>query len=72
MNRDRWREVEELFHAALERTPEARKQFLDEICGTDSDLRQQVEILVSKDEHAGSLLQKPVYGEFINHVAIGV
>ena len=35
MNRDRWREVEELFHAALERTPETRKQFLEEICGTD-------------------------------------
>jgi Tol biopolymer transport system component len=40
----------------LERAPEARRAFLDEACGDDHKLRQQVEVLVSKDGHAGSLL----------------
>ncbi len=60
MRRELWQRAEELFHAALERSPEARKAFLDEACGEDSELRRQVEMLVSKDEHAGSFLEKPV------------
>jgi serine/threonine protein kinase len=64
MKQERWRRAEELFHAALERGPVARRAFLDEACGEDDKLRQQVEILVSKDEHAGSLLEKPVLADF--------
>lgn len=58
-----WRRAEDLFHAALERTPEARRVFLDEACGDDTELRRQVEMLVSKDEHAGSFLEKPVLAD---------
>ena len=29
MDQERWRRVEELFHAALEREPEARQAFLE-------------------------------------------
>jgi hypothetical protein len=60
MNEELWRRAEELFHAALERAPEARRAFLNEACAEDHELRQQVEMLVSKDEQAGSLLEKPV------------
>ena len=60
MEQEFWRRVEELFHAALERAPEARKPFLDEACAEDAELRRQVEMLVSKDEHAGSFLERPV------------
>ena len=60
MKQERWRRAEDLFHAALERSPEARRAFLDEACGEDAELRRQVEMLVSKDEHAGSLLERPV------------
>lgn len=59
MEQERWRRAEELFHAALERTPEERGAFLDVACGGDGELRRQVEVLVSKDEHAGSILEKP-------------
>jgi serine/threonine protein kinase len=64
MKPEHWRRVEELFHAALERAPKARRTFLDAACGGDTELRQQVEMLVSKDEHAGSLLEKPVLADF--------
>jgi hypothetical protein len=43
--------------------PEARRGFLDEACGDDNELRRQVEVLISKDEHAGSVLEKPVLAD---------
>ena len=53
-----WRRAEELFHAALEKSPEDRRAFLDGACGQDTELRLQVEILVSAEENAGSFLDK--------------
>ncbi len=63
MKKELWRRAEDLFHAALERSPEARRAFLDEACGEDAELRRQVEVLVSKDEGAGSFLEKPVLAD---------
>jgi len=63
MKQELWRRAENLFHAALERPPEARRAFLDEACGEDTELRRQVELLVSKDEEAGSFLEKPVVAD---------
>lgn len=60
MLQERWRRAEELFHAALEREPGARTAFLAGACGEDSELRQEVEMLVSNDERAGSLFEKPL------------
>src|SRR5271157_3660762 len=59
MEQERWRNVEELFHAALEHGPEARQAFLEVVCGQDADLRRQVELLLAKDEEAGSFLETP-------------
>ena len=63
MKQELWRRAEELFHAALELAPEARGVFLHEACGEDTHLRHQVELLVSKDEDGGSLLEKPVLAD---------
>ena len=57
MNQELWRRVEEIFHAALERAPEARAAFLDSVCSDDPDLRRQVEMLLVKQEQAGSFLE---------------
>jgi serine/threonine-protein kinase len=53
-----WRRAEELFHAALEQSPETRRAFLDSACGKDSELRRHVDRLVSADEDAGSFLDQ--------------
>ena len=53
-----WRRAEELFHAALDQSPEARRAFFDSACGQDTELRRQVDLLVSADENAGSFLDK--------------
>jgi len=57
MNDESWRRVEELFHAALERAPETRHAFLDEVCRDDVNLRRQVELLLAKDAQAESFLE---------------
>ena len=59
MSPKNWLRVEELFHRALEHPPEARRAFLDEACGDDPGLRQQVELLLSNDFRAVSFLEKP-------------
>ena len=59
MSQEHWRKVEELFHAALECAPEARPKFLDRACSGDTDLRRQVELLLAKEEQAGSFLEVP-------------
>jgi serine/threonine protein kinase len=60
MDDKRWRELERLFHAALEQGPEHRQVFLNEACGQDTDLRRQVEVLISNDQHRGSLFEDPL------------
>ena len=40
MDRDRWRQIEQLYHAALERAPDERTAFLAETCADDSGLRR--------------------------------
>ena len=59
MKQELWLKIEELFHAALERVPEARQAFLDETCGADVDLRRKVDVLLANEEQAGSFLQVP-------------
>src|ERR1700722_17132789 len=71
MKQELWRQVEELFHAALERPPEARRAFLDEACGEDNELRQQAGMLVSKDEHAGSLWNQPLVADVTATLSAG-
>src|SRR5438477_190051 len=43
---ERWRQVEELYQAALDRTPAERRALLAERCKGDEDLRIEVESLL--------------------------
>src|SRR5947207_14491831 len=57
MTQERWRLTEELFHAALDFPPAERAAFLDRNCGTDRELRQEIDVLLSKEKEAGSFLE---------------
>src|SRR6266513_6250666 len=59
MKPERWQQLDELFHAVLERAPEARAAFLDDVCGGDQKLRKEVEALMAANEQAGSFIEKP-------------
>src|SRR5512144_2090364 len=49
MNPDRWRQVAEVYEAALEREPAARGSFLAGACRGDSDLLRAVESLLAQE-----------------------
>ncbi len=51
--------MEKVFHAALECAPEARPAFLDAACRSDPELRREVEVLLLREEQAGSFLEIP-------------
>jgi serine/threonine-protein kinase len=53
--------VEELFHAALALDPSQRTAFLDSSCGSDPDLRAEVQSLISMHEAPGDFLNLPAY-----------
>ena len=50
-----WPKVEELYHAALERQPAEREAFLDQACGDDEALRQEVQSLLDHEKVAAFL-----------------
>jgi eukaryotic-like serine/threonine-protein kinase len=56
MDPDRWRQIEGLYHAALERASGERAAFLTEACVSDLDLRQEVESLLAYEEQAQSFI----------------
>ncbi len=43
---ERWKEIEEIFHLALDRPEEERRAWLDQRCGDDAELRQEIESLL--------------------------
>jgi eukaryotic-like serine/threonine-protein kinase len=47
MTPERWRQVEEIFQAAVERDDAERGDYLAEACGDDADLRREVESLLA-------------------------
>ena len=59
MDADRWKQVDDLFQAVLERPPEDRDAFLRRACGPDEQLEQEVRSLLSSQQQAGSFLQAP-------------
>src|SRR5215475_474693 len=56
MKPERWKQVEQLYHAALERAPDERAAFLAETCPGDSGLRREVEELLGYDGAAESFI----------------
>jgi TolB-like protein/tetratricopeptide (TPR) repeat protein len=62
MHGDRWRRVQELYHAAYERPVHARGAFLDEACAGDATLREEVESLLVQPVSADESLERVARG----------
>jgi serine/threonine protein kinase len=50
----RWEEIKEKLHAALELEPQLRPAYLDQVAGTNSELRSEIESLIASHEAAES------------------
>lgn len=61
MTPERWRQVDGLFQSAAELDHAARAAFLDEVCGGDSELREEVESLLASDEEGLDIIDTPAY-----------
>src|SRR5260370_14998415 len=59
MDRNRWEQIEQLFHSALEREESERAAFLLQACGGDNALREEVESLLAEKQGQGNLLSMP-------------
>src|SRR5262245_12089360 len=58
MQTERWRQIEQLYHAAREREPGERNHFLHEACADDA-VRGEVESLLRCEGPAESFLEAP-------------
>ncbi|HYB76875.1 MAG TPA: protein kinase, partial [Candidatus Bathyarchaeia archaeon] len=61
MNRERWRRVEELFHAALQVKESGRTDFVRQACAGDKELLHEVESLLAHDDKARDFIETPAF-----------
>ena len=59
MTPERWRQIEQLYEAALARAADHRASFLEQACAGDEELRREVASLLAADGGAGSFLAAP-------------
>jgi serine/threonine protein kinase len=59
MKPERWQRINELYYAALEHEESQRPSFVERACGSDEELRQEVEALLAAHNQAGSFLTAP-------------
>lgn len=60
MDAERWRKIEQVYYAVLEREVSDRPAFLQQACAGNEELRREIEALVARDQQAESFLQCPV------------
>src|SRR6266436_2206495 len=61
MNAQRWQQVNDLFHLAVERAPDERDAFLDEACRDDESLCREVKSLLASHEQTENFIESPAF-----------
>jgi non-specific serine/threonine protein kinase/serine/threonine-protein kinase len=61
MDATRWRQLKTILEKALETAPGARSEYLLQACGSDADLRREVEDLLEFEEPETNLLEKSAF-----------
>ena len=59
MTPERYRQIGELYHAALEVDADERAAFLDRACAGDEEMRREVESLIASHEEAADFIAEP-------------
>jgi serine/threonine protein kinase len=87
MDAERWKQVEEILHSALELEPQARDEFLGRACAGDQSLEREVRSLLTVEPAAGKFMDRPALelaalaiaeqenasftGQFMSHYLVG-
>src|SRR6185503_6383484 len=61
MTPERWKQIDELAQAALERAGGERASFLDDVCNGDVALRREVESQIANQLQASKFLEEPAF-----------
>lgn len=61
MTPERWKKIEELFEAAVDRSPQERASFLDDACGDDTELRAEIELMLEHQQPTGKFITTLVH-----------
>src|SRR5689334_15765112 len=69
MDSDRWKQIDKVLHAALERPPEERDAFLRQACAGDERLEREARSLLTLEQKAEGFLEKPAI-EMAAHAAV--
>jgi serine/threonine-protein kinase len=56
---ERWRQITEVFHRALERDARDRAAFLADACAGDEGLRREVEVMLAQPPSSDGFLAGP-------------
>jgi TolB-like protein/Tfp pilus assembly protein PilF/predicted Ser/Thr protein kinase len=59
MTPERWQQINELYHLTLELDANRQATFLNEACGADAALRDEVESLIVSHDQAGTFISEP-------------
>ncbi|HUQ34581.1 MAG TPA: serine/threonine-protein kinase, partial [Pyrinomonadaceae bacterium] len=59
MTPERWRQVEDVLQAALDRPTEVRAAYLEEACAGDEDLKMEAAQLLTAHDEAGDFIEEP-------------
>ena len=62
MTPERWAQIDELFHRTVQYDPQRQDAFLDDACGSDKELRREIEVLLAGKERASDRMQAAVQG----------
>ena len=61
MTPERWRQVEDVYHAVMARPAAERAGAVAELCASDEVLRHEVESLLAHEEEASAFLETPAF-----------
>jgi hypothetical protein len=63
MERERWGQVEQIFHAALQVEESRRSELVRQSCAGDEDLRREVESLLAHHSESASFIETPAFAD---------
>lgn len=69
MTPDKWRRVKALFESAGGLSPDEQRELLDRECGSDSEVRAEVERLLQASDPPPEFLRPPIEGAALDLLA---
>src|SRR5687767_12169035 len=62
MNKEKWQEISRIFHLASEKPSTERAVYLNEACGSDAELRREIETLLAAGDEGDSFIDSAKVG----------